>query len=148
MSGRPRPKLKPSMKKRVTTKTRFYIDYEWWEQSDLDLRTYLFTRLKIGDNVEQETEIDEVDLVDLETGEVRRVDGFQYMVQEYFKQMPEDFVQRTSLVDGVFCVLLANANRPMSVTEIAEKVSRSPETVLRTISGPRVYQGIRPVLDD
>jgi hypothetical protein len=148
MSGRPRPKLKPSMKKRVTIKTRFSIDYEWWEQSDLDLRTYLFTRLNIGDDVEQETEIDEVDLVDPETGEVRRVDGFQYMVQEYFKQMPEDFVQRTSLVDGVFCVLLANANRPMSVTEIAEKVGRTPETVLNTIGGPRVYQGIRPVLED
>jgi hypothetical protein len=52
------------------------------------------------------------------------------------------------LVDGIFFVLLANANRPMTAAEIAAKVQRSPDVVLRTLSGTQVYQGIRPVFDD
>ena len=88
------------MLKRATPDTRFYIDYDWWDKSDLDLKTYLFTRLDIGQDINLESETDEVDLVDAATGEVTRVDGFQYVVQAYFSQLPEDFVTRTSLVDA------------------------------------------------
>ena len=49
-----------------------------------------------------------------QTGEVRRVDGFQYLVQAYFRQLPDDFVRNASLVDAAFCVLLSNANQPMT----------------------------------
>ncbi|GJM42107.1 MAG: hypothetical protein DHS20C20_23890 [Ardenticatenaceae bacterium] len=148
MAKSPRPKLNPSMLKRATADTRFYIDYDWWDKSDLDLKTYLLTRLDIGDDVNLESETDEVDLVDAETGEVSRVDGFQYVVQAYFSQVPDDFVTRTSLVDAVFCVLLANANKPMTATEIAQKVQRPPSTIIKTMGGPKIYQGVRPILDD
>lgn len=136
------------MLKRATSDTRFYIDYEWWDKSDLDLKTYLLTRLNIGEEINLESETDEVDLVDAETGEVSRVDGFQYVVQSYFSQVPDDFVTRTSLVDAVFCVLLANANKPMTATEIAKRVQRSPSTIVKTMGGPKIYQGVRPILDD
>lgn len=136
------------MLKKVTADTRFYIDYDWWDKSDLDLKTYLLTRLDIGEDINLELETDEVDLIDAETGEVTRVDGFQYVVQAYFSQLPDDFVTRTSLVDAVFCVLLANANKPMTAAEIAQRVKRSSSTILKTMGGPKIYQGVRPILDD
>ena len=148
MSTDPRPKINPSSIKRVTADTKFYIDYSWWEESDLDLKTFLQTRLNIGEDIIPSSDIEEVDLVDPQTGEVRRVDGFQYLIQSYFNQMPADFATRTSLVDAAFCVLLANANQPMTAREIAERVRRSSDVIVRTFSGPRVYQGIRPLLDE
>ena len=120
-----------------------YVDYDWWERSEMDLRTYLHSRLSIDNSFE--SDLEKVDLIDMRTGEVRQVDGFQYMVQIYFSQTDEDFTNRTSLVDAAFCVLLANGNQPMTIREIAERLNRSPETVLRTIGGRRIYQGIRPV---
>ena len=136
------------MLKRPTADTKFIIDYDWWDKSDLDLKTYLLTRLPIDEEVPAEADTDEVDLVDPETGEVYRVDGFQYIVQTYFSQLPEDFATRTSLVDAVFCVLLANANIPMTAQEIADRVHRPVNTILKTVGGPKIYQGIRPLLDE
>lgn len=147
MSKSPRPKLKSSTLKRVTADTQFYIDYEWWDKSQLDLKTYLVSRLSIDDESAFDTSSEEIDLVNQSTGEVHRVDGFQYVVQTYFSKLPDDFVTRASLVDAVFCVLLANANQPMTTAEIAEKVQRSVDVVLKTIGGPRIYQGIRPIIE-
>ena len=147
MSKSPRPKLKTSSLKRISVDTQFYIDYEWWDQSQLDLKTYLFSRLSIEDETAFDTSSEEVDLVNANTGEVHRVDGFQYVVQTYFSKLPEDFVTKSSLVDAVFCVLLANANQPMTATEIAEKVQRPTDVVLKTIGGTRIYQGIRPIIE-
>ncbi len=151
MSSKPRPKPKIKSLKRPTAETRFYIDYGWWEKERRDLKTYLFSRLPVDDATTLETETGEEDLVDLvdpETGEVRRVDGFQYRLKAYFNQLPEDFLVRAPLADAVFYVLLANANQPLSARELARRVHRDVETVLRTISGPRVYLGIRPLLDE
>jgi hypothetical protein len=128
----------------MTTATRLHIDFEWWDKSDLDLRTYLFTRLGLGDGLTSDFER-QVDLIDPNTAEVTRIDGFQYMVQTFFNDLPSDFLQRRTLVDAVFCVLLANGNRPMTVQEIADRVERPADTIIRTLRGPSVYQGIRPV---
>ncbi len=147
MSNSPRPKLKTSSLKRISADTQFYIDYEWWDKSQLDLKTYLFSRLSIEDESAFDAGSEEVDLVNANTGEVHRVDGFQYVVQTYFSKLPDDFLSRSSLVDAVFCVLLANANQPMTAIEIAEKVHRPTDVVLKTIGGPRTYQGIRPIID-
>jgi hypothetical protein len=145
----PRPKLKAPVLKRITEDTRFHIDFEWWRKSGLDLKTYLLSRLDIPEGaISSDTAQDEVDLVDAQTGEVRRVDGFQFVLQTYFSQLPEDFVLRTSVVDAIFFVLLANANQPLSVSEIADRVHRLPDVVLRTLSGKQVYQGIRPVFEE
>ncbi len=89
----------------------------------------------------------EVDLVDSKTGEVRRVDGFQYLVQAYFNQLPPGFVMQASLVDAVFSVLLANANKPMTANEISDQIGRPVLAVTRTLGGPKIYQGIRPIFE-
>lgn len=143
-----RPKLATPAIKKATENTKFHIDYGWWEKSNLDLKTYLYTRLNVGEHIQTDVEMSEVDLVDVETGEVTRVDGFQYIVQTYFNQLPPDFAKRASLVDAVFCVLLANANRPMTIRELSNRVQRPSSTLLTTFGGSRVYQGIRPIYGD
>ena len=145
--SRPRPKLSVATLRRPTLDTKFHIDFDWWDKSNLDLKTYLFSRLEIGDESAVEQGVDFVDLVDGETGEVRRVEGFQYALQAYFAQLPDDFAKQTSLVDAIFYVLLANANKPMTVRELSEKVGRQPEVILKTVGGPKIYQGIRPIFE-
>jgi len=145
--SRPRPKISATHLKRPSLDTKFHIDFDWWDESDLDLKTYLFSRLEIGDESTLDLGVDHVDLVDPETAEVRQVDGFQFALQTYFSQLPDDFAQQSSLVDAIFFVLLANANKPMSARELAQNVARDPDMVLKTISGGRIYQGIRPILN-
>lgn len=147
MASNPRPKIKLKPPRRTTPDTRFYIDFKWWEESNLDLKTYLLTRFAMGDESALEAEFEHVDLVDPNTGEVHQVDGFQYLIQAYFHRLPPDFVTQASLVDAAFCVILANANQPMSAREIASRVGRAPGIVVQTLGGTKVYQGIRPILD-
>jgi hypothetical protein len=146
--SRPRPKISASHLNRPTPDTKFHIDFDWWERSDLDLKTFLYSRLEMGEETSLEIGLEHVDLVDPDTGEVRQVDGFQYALQTYFSQLPDDFTQQTSLVDAIFYVLLANANKPMSARELADRVGREPDVILKTIAGPRIYQGIRPLFED
>lgn len=148
MTKRPHPAVRPPALKRPTAETRFFIDYDWWERSNLDLKTYLYSRLDIGGDLQPGGEDEKVDLIDAATGEVRQVDRFQYVLQTYFSQLPEDFAAHTSLVDAVFYVLLANGNQPITAQAIADRLHRPVETVLRTLAGPHVYQGIRPILDE
>jgi hypothetical protein len=144
----PRPKLKATFRTQTTPDTKFFVDFEWWEKSDLDIKTYLYSRLPIEeDETSMDLERDLIDLVDMKTGQVRQVDGFQYIVQAYFQQMPQDFLRTTSMVDAVFCALLANANEPLTAQELAEAVERPVDVVLKTLGGPRIYQGIRPLFD-
>ena len=148
MSSNPRPKIKLNKIKRATPDTHFYIDFGWWEESNLDMKTYLMTRLNLDDDASLDSEFEYVDLIDSQTGEVHQVDGFQYIVQAYFHQLPDDFLTNASLVDAAFCILLANANKPMTASEIAEGIGRQPDVVVRTLGGPKIYQGIRPVFDN
>ena len=55
--------------------------------------------------------------------------------------------QNMALVDSVFRILLSNGNRPTTPEELGEILNRPASTILRTLSGVRVYKGIRPVLD-
>jgi hypothetical protein len=145
LSDFPRPQIKPRILNRPTADTKFYVDFDWWKESEMDLKTYLYQRLPIGDLSSLESDLDEVDLVDPETGEVRRVDGFEYSLQTFFSQLPDDFISRTSVVDAVFCVLLANGNRPLTIRELAKEVDRAPDVLLKTLAGSQIYQGIRPI---
>jgi hypothetical protein len=49
------------------------------------------------------------------------------------------------MVDAVFRTLLANGNEPMTPLDISDVTNRPAETILRTIAGPQVYKGVRPV---
>lgn len=139
---RPKVIIKPRQVQPIDENTRFYIDYSWWEAEKLSLESYLNTRL--GQTITLDPTARPIDLIDTQTGEVRQLSSFEYAAQNYFRQLPGDFAQRASLVDAVFCVLLANGNRPMSAAEIAEQVHRPAETIYKTLGSGKIYQGIRP----
>lgn len=140
-TGRPKVSIKQVIKQQhLGPETRFHIDYQWWNESGRNLESYLNTR--IGQVVEFKQDEQPIDLINSHTGEVRQLSGFEYAVQNYFRQLPDDYTQRASVVDAVFCVLLANANQPMSAQEIAEKIHRHPEVVYKTLGSNQGYQGI------
>ena len=148
MSSYPRPTIKTAHLRRVTPETRFYIDYGWWDEGHLDLRTYLLARLSLGNEGGSELPAERVDLVDAKTGEVRQGDAFQYLVQNYFSRHGNDLDMQGSIVDAVFSVLLASGNQPMTIREIAERVQRPTDLLVKTFGGAQIYHGIRPLFDE
>jgi len=132
-----------------TLETKFHIDYEWWNREDRELRVYLLSHL---DTEKREyfaayRDTEEVDWIDPVTAEVQKVDALQRALQEA-SQAPDFITARTSLVDAVFRVFLANNNTPLTPVELGEIIGRPPMTILRTLAGTNVYKGIRPVIED
>lgn len=133
---------------RPSLDTKFHIDFAWWERSERDMHVYLRSHLcpehqaAYGDWEHGRL----VDRVDPETGEVTRVDGIQAIVASHCSRQPGYLTRESSLVNAVFRVFLANGNAPLSSAELGERLGRPPQTILRTLSGTRVYKGIRPHL--
>lgn len=108
----------------------------------------MLTRLAVGGELGAELPAERIDLIDSKTGEVRQVDAFQYLVREHFNRHDNDMATQGALVDAVFSVLLANGNEPMTAAEIAERVQRPAELLIKTFGGSTVYHGIRPLFDE
>lgn len=148
MPTNPRPTIKKANLRLVTADTKFHIDYSWWNEGHLDLRTYLLARLALGDEPITELPAERIDLVDSRTGEVRQVDAFQYLVRNQLNRQKDELAAQGSLVDAVFSVLLANGNEPLTANEIAEHVHRPAELIAKTFGGPQIYHGIRPLFEE
>ncbi len=134
---------------RPSLETRFHIDYEWWDRADRDLDIYLRSHL-CSEHQQQFAELDagvEVDFVDPETAMVTRVGGIEHALISHCSRQDEYITPQTSLVNAVFRVFSANGNQPLTAVELGERLNRPPKTILRTLSGPRVYKGIRPFFD-
>jgi len=131
---------------RPTLQTPFHIDFDWWQHNDRDWRVYLRTLLcsqhqEIYANMQDGQMID---WVDAETAEVTPVDGLRYVLMNHCARQPDFVTEHTALVEGVFRVFLTNENVPMSAAELAARLNRPAEIILRTLTGPRVYRGLRP----
>jgi hypothetical protein len=129
-----------------TLNTRFHIDFDWWSQSDRDWRVYLQSLLchEHQQTFSDFNENDMVDWVDPQTAEVQKVDGVQHVLITHCAKQDDFITQRTTMVDAVFRVFLANGNEPLSPAELGERLGRSGETILKTLTGGRVYRGLRP----
>ena len=148
MASRPRVPS-PTNLTRPTLETRFHIDYDWWERSGQELRLYLLQHLCEEHRHEFAIETPDdviVDWIDPHNGRVTRVDRLYYTLLTHCSQDPEYVTERTALVDAVFRVLLLAGNLPMNASELAQRTGRSPEMILRTLSGKTVYKGLRPVM--
>jgi len=132
-----------------TLQTKFHIDFDWWDRETRDFRVYLMSHLCPEHQTlfTDYTEGELVDVVDIDTAEVRRVDSLESTLRAHCAQEPNFLTEHTSLVDAVFRVFIANGNHPLSPEELAEKIYRPGQamTILRTLSGGRVYKGLRPI---
>jgi hypothetical protein len=129
-----------------TIKTPFHIDFEWWKKNERDWHVFLRSLL-CPEHQEAFTEIEEggiIDWIDPKTAEVKAVDGVQHTLMSHCALLPEFSDSHTAMVEAVFRAFLANGNVPMSADDLAKKLERPAETILRTIAGPRVYRGLRP----
>ena len=82
--------------------------------------------------------------IDEDTGEVTRVDGLQHTLRVHCSLQPDYISRNTALVDAVFRVFMANSNKPLTAVELGARLRRDPALILKTLSGHRVYKGIRP----
>lgn len=135
---------------RPTLDTRFHIDFGWWEKADREWEVYLRSHL-CAEHQAAYADLETssvVDVVDPDTGEVTRVPGIQHIVISHCSRQPDYITPQTTLVHAVFRVFLANGNTPLSSRQLAERLGRPADTILRTLSSPRVYKGIRPYTED
>ena len=130
-------------------KTPFHIDFEWWQQNERDWHVFLRSFL-CAEHQEAFANVEEGDLIDWidpRTAEVKPVDGVQHALISHCAQLPDFVDQHTAVVEAIFRLFLANGNIPMSAEELSKKLGKPAETILRTIAGPRVYRGLRPILN-
>ena len=130
-----------------TLDTPFRIDFEWWKSHDHNWRVFLQSFLCDEHQKAFADLTDEVwiDWIDPQTAEVQHVDGLQHVLMTHCAKQADFVSNTTTLVYGVFRVLLANGNIPSTPNELSTMIGKSPEIILRTLSGPTVYQGIRPL---
>ena len=138
---RPHSLIKP------TPDTPFHIDIEWWKCSDQNWRVYLFNCLcEEHQQAFKYTDRDVmIDWIDGKTAEISQVDGLQHILMTHCAKQDDFLSSHTAMVDSVFRVFIANGNSPLSPAELAEVVGKPAITILRTLSGPKVYKGLRPV---
>ncbi len=132
-----------------TLQTHFHIDFDWWSQNDRDWRVYLRSYL-CPEHQQAFAGVDmaeQVDWVDPDTAEVQRVDGLQHILITHCAKQRSFINQHTTLVDSVFRIFLANGNTPQTPEELAEQLGRDSTIILRTLSGLRIYKGLRPILE-
>lgn len=137
---------KPSALVKPTLDTTFHIDYSWWDRSGDDLRVYMLSHLSPEQRERLSAGGDDrvVDFIDPDTGEVSQLGELDLALQ--LAARDPDFINpHASVVDSIFRVFLANGNLPLSPNQLGDLIGRSPATILKTISGARVYKGIRPV---
>jgi hypothetical protein len=135
---------------RPTIDTKFHIDFDWWGDAGRNFRVHLLTHLceecQTRYQTYQTTEL--IDWIDAETAEVMQVDGLWHSLRACCSQKPDYITDSTPLSTAVFRTFLANGNEPLSSRELESKLGRPAATILRTIGGLRVYNGIKPVSED
>ena len=130
-----------------TLQTPFHIDFDWWQKNERDWHVYLRTLL-CPEHQEVFAEVQEgemIDWVDPRTAEVKPVDGIQHTLMSHCARRPDFVTEHTALVEAVFRLFLTNENMPMTAEEMGSLLNRPSNTILRTLSGPRVYKGLRPL---
>jgi hypothetical protein len=131
-----------------TLETKFHIDFNWWQKKGQNLRAYLQSHAfqealdQFADYEPEQT----FDWIDPDTGEVFQINLLWYFLHKHCHRQPDFIDQLTPLTTAIFRAFIANNNTPLSPVEIYQEIhKKSPEVILRTIGGHRVYQGIRPV---
>ena len=142
----PNPALAQFIK--PTLDTPFHIDFGWWDKQGLDVNVKLVSHLcpEHREAFAGQPVGDKIDWVDWETGEVRPVDGLQYVITTHCSQQPGYVLQAPTLIEAIFRAFLSNANQPLTPRKLAPMVGHLPEQVLRVLAGRTVRLGLRPMV--
>jgi len=135
-----------NLKSDITTK--FHIDFNWWKAQKRNFRIHLWNQLcsECRERFVSHRETEDIDWIEPDTAEVRRVDGLWQALRTCCSLKPGYITDQTPLATAAFRVFLANDNTPLSALELSEAIGRkTPETILDTLAGGKVYKGIRPV---
>lgn len=145
----PLPDVKRAARSRPTIQTRFHIDFTWWQTRDRDWRVFLQSLLCPEHQAVFADLPDDhlVDFIDPMTAEVQRVDGLQHVLITHCAKRDDFISPRTTLVDAIFRIFLANGNVPTSPVELAQTTGRSADLILRVLTGETIYRGLRPILE-
>jgi hypothetical protein len=129
-----------------TVDTKFHIDFDWWAQSGRNFRVYLLSHLCSDCRIrfKDYREADLIDWVDAVTAEVTQVDGLWHSLRTCCSLKSDYINELTPLTTAVFRTFLANGNEPLSPKDLGESLHRPADTILRTIGGAQIYDGIRP----
>lgn len=132
-----------------TLQTCFHIDFDWWQKNDRDWHVYLRNYLcqEHQDVFAKVEETAQVDWVDVETAEVQQVDGLQHTLITHCAKQEGFITQQSILTDALFRIFLSNGNQPLTSVELGQILGRPALVILKTLSGPRVFQGIRAYAD-
>lgn len=130
-----------------TVDTKFHIDREWWNEKGRNFRVHLLSHLcaECQARYKNYQEADVIDWIDADTGEVSQVDGLWHSLRVCCSRKPDYVDDLTPLTTAIFRTFLANGNSPLSPAELAKQLNRPAGTILRTIGGFNVYNGIKPV---
>lgn len=127
--------------------TKFHIDFDWWEEKGRNFRVHLLSHLcsECQERYKGYQEAELIDWIDASTAEVTQVDGLWHSLRTCCSSKPDYIDEHTPLTTVVFRIFLANGNEPLSPIELQEQLHKPAATILRTIGGLHVYNGIKPV---
>ena len=130
-----------------TLDTSFHIDYDWWDRQKLDRNIELLSHLcpEHREAYRGQWMGETIDWIDWSTGEVRPVEGLQYIIRVHCSKEPDYIAEASTLIEALFRVFLSNGNQPLTPRQLAVAVGYPPEQILRVIAGRQVRKGLRPV---
>jgi hypothetical protein len=132
----------------LNAETKFWIDFDWWERRDRDFRLHLHELLcaDCRDIYPEHEETEDIDWIDPHTAEVKRVDALWQSIRACCSQKPGYIAPTMPLTISILRGLVANDNAPLSAEELYERIGKgSPQTILRILTGERIYYGIVPL---
>lgn len=132
---------------RPTENTHFHIDYAWFEKNGQDVNV-LINKCLTPEQLERLADVplnEPLDVVDEQTGEVQRVTRAVQFIREERANDPDFIGVKTPMAETLFRIFLLNNNQPLTAAELAARINRKPDEILRQFGGRVVYNGIRAV---
>ena len=142
------PEIKKSFSLyKPTTATPFHIDFDWWQKNDSNWRIFLkgFLCDKHQAYFADKEDDLKIDAVDPETAEVKKGDGLLYVLMNHCTKQENFISENLPLIAKIFRIFLANGNQPLTPEDLEVLTNRPSRTILVTLTGLKVYRGIRQV---
>ena len=130
-----------------TLKTKFHVDFSWWQGKGNNLRSYLLGHIcPECKEAAKDSEGQTFDWVNPTTGEVFQVAMLWHIIQSHCIHNPDYIDSRSPLTSVIFRSFIVNNNQPLDPVELYDQIQKqSPDLILRTIGRRQVYKGIKPI---